>query len=506
MIQQEIFINCGLQETRVAILENKQLEEFYIERAGTPRIVGNIYKGVVDSILPGMGSAFVNLGLERNGFLYVSDVIAPTLTYDSMLEDVEEEVKEFEPRHRQTAPIKDLLKRQDEILVQVVKGPIGTKGPRLTTHLSIPGHFVVLMPFSSTVGISKRIEERAERDRIRKILEEMRLPKNLGLIVRTAALGVERSELIREVKYLMRLWARIRERAKRSKPPCPVYEEYNIVLRVARDLITSNVGRIEIDSKPEFRQQIHFLNSFSQRLRSKIRLYRDTIPLFEHYDIERQIEQIYDRNVKLKCGGYIVIEETEGLVAIDINSGRFVGKRNLEETVFKTNLEAAEETARQIRLRDLGGIIVIDFIDMESPEHRRSVLKTFEAALERDRAKAKILNFSSLGVVEMSRQRMRKSLAGVIYQDCPYCSGRGLVKSVPTVSIELMRRLDRFFGERTILAKEVFIVANPEVSQYLLQPEKRIIPYLEKRFRKRIRVIENPSLHVEDVRIEEKIT
>ncbi|MFH1995976.1 MAG: Rne/Rng family ribonuclease [Candidatus Omnitrophota bacterium] len=499
-MQQDIFVNCNMLETRVAVIEQKKLEQYFIERHDTKRIVGNIYKGIVESVLPGMGSSFVKLGLERNGFLYVSDVTPGGLTYD--IEDVDE-VARPQQKHHKLPSIGDLLKRNDEVLVQVVKGPIGTKGPRLTTNISMPGHFVVLMPMGGTVGISKRIESREERDRIRKILDEIKFPKNIGLIVRTAAEGIAKRDLAREIRYLMRLWSRIRDRARRVKAPGMAYEEYNLVLRIGRDMLTKDVSRIEIDSKDEFRHLSRFLRSFSPAFRSRVRLYSGNVPLFEKYDINRQIEKLVTRNVKLKCGGHIVIDETEGLVAIDVNSGKFVGRRNLEETVFKTNLEAAEEIARQLRLRDLGGIIVIDFIDMEVNDHRKKVFGTLSSAIERDRAKTKILNMSSLGVVEMSRQRMRKSLEGLIYQSCPYCSGKGLVKSASTMTIELTRRLEGFFSAPR-RGRGLSIYVHPDVSDYIALPERKIIHYLERRFRKRIRVIGDPKLHIEDTRIEEE--
>ncbi|MFC1590212.1 ribonuclease E/G [Candidatus Omnitrophota bacterium] len=501
-MQQEILISHNILETRVAIIENKKLEDYFIERHDTERVVGNIYKGVVESVLPGMGSSFVNIGMERNGFLYVDDVTSTELNYDKVLEDVDE-VLEPAPKRKKVRQISEVLKKSDEILVQVVKGPIGTKGPRLTTNISIPGHFVVLMPMGGVVGISKRIEERSERDRIKKILQEIRMPKNLGLIVRTAAEGVARRDLAREIKYLMRLWSRIRERAKRAKPPSAVYEEYNLVLRVARDMLTKNVAHIEIDSKQEFRHMIRLINAFSPGLRGKIRLHRGRMPLFEKNDINRQIDKISTRTVKLKCGGSIVIDETEGLVVIDINSGRYVGKKNLEETVFRTNMEAAEEIARQLRLRDLGGIIALDFIDMEVHEHRKRVFRTLSAAIERDKAKTKILNMSQLGVVEMSRQRMRKSLEGQVSQDCPYCNGRGLVKSTSTVSIDIIRKLEEYLSGNSAV-REVFVFVHSDVMNYITNPSKKILQYFEKRFKKRIRVIEDPHAHIEDVRVGDK--
>ncbi|MFH0763726.1 MAG: Rne/Rng family ribonuclease, partial [Candidatus Omnitrophota bacterium] len=431
-MQREIFINVTPHEKRVAILENKHIEEFYIERPDSAKsLVGNIYKGRVDSVLPGMGAAFVNIGLGKNGFLYVTDVVSGVAGYDKLFEEgITEEDAHPAEKGKQFPPINELLKKGDEVLVQVVKEPIGTKGPRLTTHVSIPGRFLVMMPFDNHIGLSKRIESRAERDRIRKIMEELRLPKEIGFIVRTAAQGASLKDFQRESRYLLNLWNHIKGRARRVKPPYLVHQEYDIILRVTRDIFTNDVSRLDIDSKNEFRRISRFLRILAPHLRPRLRFYTERVPLFEKHDIEKQVEKIYDRIVQLKSGGYLIFDQTESLVAIDVNSGKFVGRRNLEDTVFKTNLEAAEEIPRQLKLRDLGGIIIIDFIDMEYPEHRRNVFKTLERNLEDDKAKTKILNISSIGLVEMTRQRVRESIESKSYQKCPYCNGRGIVKSI----------------------------------------------------------------------------
>lgn len=507
-MSKEIYINISPQEKRVAILKDKHIDEFYIERPGYVNLVGNIYKGKVDSVLPGMGAAFVNIGLEKNGFLYVTDVVADATSYAKLLN--EETSEDSPPRKAPEAgkplpSIAQLLKKGDDVLVQVVKDPIGTKGARLTTHISIPGRFLVLMPFEAHIGISKRIESREERDRIRKILSDLRLPKDAGFIVRTAAHGVSHKDFEREARYLLRLWNHIRARSSRARPPQLIHAEFDLVLRVTRDIFTNDFLKLEIDSRGDFKRISHFLRILAPHLRPKIRFHNDHLPIFEKYEIEKQIEKIYDRVVQLKSGGYLIFDQTESLVAIDVNSGKFVGRKNLEDTAFKTNMEAAEEVPRQLKLRDIGGIIIIDFIDMEFSGHRRTVFKTLEKNLEDDKAKSNILNISSIGLVEMTRQRVRKSIEGKNYQKCPYCSGRGIVKSVQTVAIESLRKIEHSLVEYA-RARGVQVSLNPEVAQYVRAQERTMIWPMEKRFRKNIRIVEDPSLHIEGIKIDPNLS
>lgn len=501
-MSKEIFINIAQHEKRVAILDHKRLDEFYVERADYVNLVGNIYKGKVESVLPGMGAAFVNIGLEKNGFLYVADVVAAPSDYEKMLNGAELEEPARREERKRLPSITELLKKGDEVVVQVVKEPIGTKGARLTTHISIPGRFLVMMPFDNTIGISKRIESREERDRIRKIIAGLKLPKEIGFIVRTAAQGASDKDFARESRYLLGLWNHIKARARRAKPPQLIHEEYDIVLRVVRDIFTHDYSRLDIDSRNEFKRIVHFLRILAPQLKDRVRLHNDRVPLFEKHDIEKQIEKLYDRVVQLKSGGYLIFDQTESLVAIDVNSGKFVGRRNLEDTAYKTNIEAAEEVARQLKLRDLGGIIIIDFIDMDSHEHRKNVFKALERNLENDKAKTNILNISSIGLVEMTRQRVRKSIEGKSYQKCPYCHGRGIVKSVATVSYELMRRLERVLMDARV--REVFVYLHPDVAYNILSPEHNMIRPLERRFRKVIRIVDDPNLHLEEIKIEER--
>lgn len=499
----EIFISVTQHEKRIAVLENKRIEEFYTERLDDVNLVGNIYKGRVESVLQGMGAAFVDIGLEKNGFLYVTDVVPGMGSYEKLLEegvDVEEAKKA--ERQKKLPPITQLLKKGDEVLAQIVKEPINTKGARLTTHISIPGRFLVLMPFDNHIGLSKRIESREERDRIRKIIENLKLPKDLGFIVRTAAQGASEKDFFRESRYLINLWNNIKAKTRKSRTPALIHSEYDLILRVTRDVFTSDVENVEVDSRDEFRKMNRFLNILAPHLRERVKLHQDKVPLFEKFEIEKQIEKIYDRVVQLKSGGYLIFEQTESLLAIDVNSGKFVGKKNLEDTAYRTNIEAAEEVPRQLKLRDLGGIIIIDFIDMDYSEHRKSVFKTLERRLEDDKAKTNILNISSIGLVEMTRQRVRESIESKSYQTCPYCNGRGMVKSISTVSIELVRKLEQVLQNSK--HRELFVSMHPEVAYYISSPEKNMIVSLEKRFRKSIRIIEDPNIHVEEIKIEQR--
>lgn len=496
----EIYINVDHHEKRLVVIDNKKIEEFYVEGQNSVNLVGNIYKGRVESVLPGIDAAFVNIGIGKNGFLYVSDVEKDASDFDRLLDEeagVYPEKKDGQKRQSISA----VLKKGDEVLVQVVKEPISTKGARLTTHISIPGRFLVLMPFDNRIGLSKRIEDHKERDRIRKIIEELKLPQDIGFIVRTAAIGASQKDFFRETRYLLRLWQHIKYKAKKAKPAQLIHQEYDIILRAARDIFTNEVVKLEVDSKIDFKRISKFLAVSSPHLRSRLKFYKESEPIFEKYDIERHVEKIYSRIVHLKGGGYLVFDETESLVAIDVNSGKSVSHKNLEETAFRTNLEAAQEIPRQLKLRDIGGIIIIDFIDMESSGHRKTVFKTLENALENDKAKTKILNISSIGLVEMTRQRARRSIEGKSYQKCPYCNGRGTIKSAATVTADLTRQLARVLSHTR--AREVFVSLHPSVASYVFMPEKNMIKPLEKRFRKHIRIIEDPNQHMEEVKIEQ---
>jgi Rne/Rng family ribonuclease len=465
----EILINVEPYEKRVAITYKGVLEEFSIERTDQPRLAGNIYKGIIESVVPGIGALFVNIGTGKNGFLYRDE------------------------REKN-------LKKGQTVLVQVVKEPIGTKGPLLTTDISLPGKYLVLMPFSKTLGISKRIEDARQRATLKGVLEKLRLPGGVGCIARTESLAASPRQLALEVRYLMKLWSRIRYRAEKEKPPTLAYEEYDLPLRIIRDHLYEDVGRILVDSREEYKKISRFANYIQPKLRRKLFYYRGKTPLYEKHGIEERIEEIFRRKIFLKSGGSIVIEKTESLIAVDVNTGRFTGKRDPEETAFKTNMEAAREIARQVMLRDIGGIIVIDFIDMGKKAYRREVTNALASAFERDKAKIKILAISGIGLVEMTRQRIRKSLESVSFRECPYCTGMGRVKTPATIAIGAVRRLERRIWAAR--GREVALRAHPDVAGYLGDSFRNVLRTLEKKSRKKITVKTDSKLHVEDVYFE----
>ncbi len=491
-----ILINSQPREKRVAILEDGSLEDFFVERQEFKGYVGNIYKGKVDSVLQGIAAAFVDIGLGKNGFLYVTDAIDSAYESESF-EELEE--VERKPRPQKHINIHDVLKKGQDVIVQVVKEPFGTKGPRLTSHATIPGRNFVLMPGEEHIGISKKIVDPKERDRIRNLLKRFKLPKDTGLIVRTAASGRKEKELIREIKYLINLSERIQQYASKSQSPSLIYEEVDLVLRVVRDVLTEEYGHVYIDSKEEYKRIMRFLNSFSPQLKNKIKLFNQNVPLFESFKVEEEIRKIYERKINLKSKGYIVIEQTEGLVAIDVNTGKFVS-RNLEDTAFITNLEAAKEVGRQIRLRDMGGIIVIDFIDMESRDHQRKVYAALEEAVRKDKAKTNILGFSSIGLVEMTRQRMRKSLESMIFEDCPCCNGRGLLKTNATVAIEAIRSLETEL--RNNKRKIIVLIVHPVIAKRVHDDFRQHIFHLEREHKSKVMIKEDSEMHLEGFKFE----
>ena len=475
----EILINVELQEKRVAILDNNRLEEFYIERPQDKTIVGNIYKGKIEAVLPSLGAAFVDIGLPKKGFLYLSEV---EYFFESL------ETKHTSPRE---------IKKGQEVLVQVVKESYGTKGPRFSCHIGIPGRYLVLMPQDNQIGVSRRIEDEEERRRLRQVFQELKLPKDVGFIVRTAASGKSKKELLRDAHFLLKLWKRLERITKNKAAPSLIYEEYDLILRAIRDSFTEDVSKLIIDSKAEFYRIQRFMRAFLGYLANRVELYRGN-DLFEEKDVERQINKIFESKAYLKSKAYIVIEPTEGLVVIDVNSGGFRGKSGQEEATFKVNCEAAVEAARQLRLRDLGGIIVIDFIDMNKEEHRREVLNILKKALSQDKAKYDILGISNFGLVEMTRERIHKTTQMIAYQNCPYCQGKGRIKSALTTSIYALRELKRFLKGKSL--REVSLTLNPVVSDEILK-DKLNLRTIEHSFKTKINLISDPALHLEEIKL-----
>lgn len=497
-MKKEILISLEANEKRVAILENGQMDEFYIERADTSKMFGNIYKGKVKSVVRGIGAAFIDLGMKKDGFLYVADAVDSPLA-ESTYEDVETE--EHERKEKVPIPrIDEVLKVGQEIIVQVVKEPIRGKGARLTTHFSIPARYLVLMPGDRRVGISRRIEDRAERDRIRKIFEEIDFPEGIGFIVRTAGEGKSKKEFVRDVKYLLKMWERIKNEIDKQKAPCLIHEELDLVERIIRDFFTEEMDSMVVDHYGMYSQVKRFFKIYIPDYQPRLDWYRGQVPLFEKYNIEKEIAKTFQRNVILPSGGHIVIEQTEGLVAIDVNTGKFTGKRNLEETVFKTNMEAAQEIARQMRLRDIGGIIVIDFIDMMEADHRKRLYRAFRDAIrKKDRAKTNIMPMSDLGLIELTRQRIRPSLESAVYDSCPYCRGKGVIKSAATMSIQTVKEIKRALN--TSKGKILNVYVHPQVADRLMNQEQRTIQDLEGTSKSRVMVLADPVLHMEDINI-----
>lgn len=505
MSNKSILISSETQEKRIAIVEDGVLQEFFVERPDdVSQLVGSVYKGRVSSVVPGIGAAFIDIGLPKNGFLYVSDIVEESVFgEDAVLEEGNQQSKpqEHHRQHRQHKRIDELVKNGQEVLVQVVKEPLGTKGARLTTHVSLPGRYMVLMPTDSRVGVSKRIGDDAERARLRQILSDVRTDTSVGMIVRTVGVGQDKKEFARDLRYLMHLWQKIKRNSLHMKAPSVVYEEYDVILRIVRDTLTADVDRVVVDRKEEYKRLAHFISILTPGLRNRLSLYQGELPLFAHEGVDKAIAQIYERKVMLPSGGYLLVEPTEGLVAIDVNSGKFTGRHNLEETAFQVNKEAAIEIARQLRLRDMGGIIVIDFIDVERPSHRREVYRTLEEALKRDRAKTNLVSFSELCVVEMTRQRMRRSVESVSHQVCPYCEGRGSVQSPATVGIQALRQLRQFLQEHPA-KRDVEVCVHPDIAAHLLKEDRASLSGLERRYRSRVIVMSDPALHQESVRIQ----
>ncbi|HET7710468.1 MAG TPA: Rne/Rng family ribonuclease [Thermoanaerobaculia bacterium] len=458
-MSREIVINSTKHESRIAVLDEGQVVELWVERTRQRTTVGNIYKGRVTKVLPGMQSAFVDVGLERDAFLYVSDVVDELDEYES--ESPEELSIDEVPAQRPEASIADLLREGQEIVVQVSKDTIAGKGARITSHVTLPGRFLVYMPTVNHVGVSRRIEDEGERGRLKEILDRIRPSHSAGFIVRTA--GEERSEeeFAADMKYLIDLWEQIRRRGEKASAPALVHHDLDLVLRTIRDVLSPEFKSVWVDSVDEYQRIVEFLDHIQPTLVSRVRLYRRDEPIFEEFGIEAEIAKALKSKVWLKSGGYIVINQTEALVAIDVNTGKYVGRKNLEETVFRTNLEAAKEIVRQIRLRDLGGIIVLDFIDMDEPANRAALFEALENEIKKDRSKTKILQISEFGLIEMTRKRVRQSLERSLTQACPYCGGGGRIKSNTTIALEIWRELMKLrdFHE----GQDVIVRVNPIV-------------------------------------------
>lgn len=482
----EIIASVEPFETRVAVQEDGTLSHIFIER-GEP-LAGNVYKGKVVNVLPGMDAAFIDIGLDRNAFLHVTDIRSQRLAG----EEVEE------PFGR--GAIAERLRPGQEILVQVTKEPMGTKGARVTTYVALPAHYLVLMPTVNYVGVSRRITSDGERKRLRQTAERIK-PEGMGLIVRTAAEGVGERELQADVDFLLSVWNRVTERAKGGRAPTLIYQDLRLVRRVVRDLLTDEVDRFVIDSPDDYGRILDLLSSFAPALRSRVSLYKGEEPIFEHFGLERELERALRRKVWLRSGGYIVIDRTEALTVIDVNTGKYVGKTDLASTIFKTNTEAIGEIVRQIILRDIGGIILVDFIDMENERHRQRVLQALHEAIKADRAKVHIIDLTRLGLVEITRKRVYQDLEEVMRTPCPYCEGRGRVLSPETMSLRVRRELRKLV--RTTKARAVLVEVHPQVQALLSRDGDGWLQRLEETSGKRLSIRAREGLHLERMNVTE---
>jgi ribonuclease E len=485
----EMLINVAeSEECRVAVVENGVLEELYLERASLGRHVGNIYKGKIVNIESGIQAAFIDIGINKNGFLHISDVHPRYFpgTRGGAVENIGQR-KSLNER----PSIQSCLRKGGEIVVQVTKEGLKTKGPTLSTYLALPGKYLVMMPWMKKHGVSHKIEDDDERKRLRQILEQCNPPKGQGFIIRTAGQGGSKKDIHNDLRYLRRLWNAIEKRMEKEKSPGELYQESNLVIRALRDVFSSKISNVICDSENVVRKIKDFLAQAYPRLRRRVKYYDSKIPLFYKYQIEDEIAKIQSRTVQLKGGGSIVIEQTEALVSIDVNSGRYRSHKSAEQTAYESNLEAAVEIARQLRLRDLGGLIICDFIDMRSYKHRKEVEKVFREAVKADRARTRIMRISQFGVVEMTRQRMRPSLQFSTYLACPHCGGTGFIKSHESSAIEIIRLLNLSASKKQI--KRIELSVSPEVADYLHNEKRTTIAEIEQLSGKRVVVHSVPD-------------
>lgn len=475
-MSEEILINVTPRETRVALVENGMLQEVHVERSMRRGYVGNIYKGKVNRVMPGMQAAFIEIGLERAAFLHVSDIVRPL---SPLVGENTDNIPVVVP------PITELIHEGQEIIVQVVKDPLGTKGARLTTHLSIPSRYLVLLPYGKVLGVSVRIEDEAERQRLKEMLNSLVGDVGWGYIVRTNAEGQPREALAEDVDYLGKLWAAVQEGIQTTRVGERIYEDLSLSLRALRDLMRPSIEKVRVDSRETFDRTQNFAHQFMPDLAERLEHYPGERPIFDLYGVEDEIQNALKKEVPLKSGGYLIIDQTEAMTTIDVNTGGFIGSRNLEETVYRTNLEAAQAAARQLRLRNLGGIIIIDFIDMMDEDHKRQVLRTLEKALTRDYAKTTVYEMSPLGLVEMTRKRTVESLEHQLCEACPSCNGRGSLKTAETITYEIFREITR--AVRQFDAQKLLVLAAPKVVGRILEEESAAVAELEEFIGKTIR-------------------
>jgi ribonuclease G len=506
-MQKEMIVSSNGHETMVAILEEDLVAEIFVERERHRGVVGNVYKGRVSKVLPGMQSSFIDLGLERDGFLYVADVIDTLDEFDKLSGDDDEDSGNGggkgrgEPRGARPQPkIEELLKEGQEIVVQVVKEPLGTKGARLTSHVTMPGRFLVFMPTVDHIGVSRKIESRDERARLRGIVREFREANGFtgGVIIRTAAAGRPKEDILGDLEAFHRIWTEMRQRNESSRAPAVLYQEQSIVSRLLRDLLTEDYQAIRIDNEQEYQRVLELVERIMPSLAPKVKLYNKPFPIFDEYGVQAEIDKALKSKVWLKSGGSIVINQTEALVAIDVNTGRFVGKKTsgrLEDTIVKTNLEAVKEIVRQVRLRDLGGIIVLDLIDMEDKKNRQKVYQAVETELKKDRSPSKALQVSDFGLVIITRKRVKQSLERVLTEPCPYCSGTGVIKSSSTICYEILSEVKKVGPD--LNGHRLLLRVNPDIARALKEEEHAVVKDLRDSIGKDVTIKADVHLHHE---------
>jgi len=510
----ELIVNYTSHETRVALLENGTIVELFIERKDDASITGNVYKGRIQRVLPGMQAAFVDIGLNQAAFLYVDDIIDQTaiemadyFETENGSENSEESLDGIKPKVRESSEsfdvnIGELIKEGQDVLVQVAKSPIGSKGPRVTTHLSFPGRYIVLMPYVDHIGISRKIVDEVERDRLRELILETR-NNNYGYILRTVAEGIDADRLKKEISFLVKTWEEVKKRNQEKSASSLIYRDLSISFRAVRDLLTNDADKLVIDSASEYASVQNFLRKYMPDSNFSIELYKGKEPIFDAYNLESDIERALKKRVWLKSGGYIIIEQTEALVAIDVNTGRYVGGHNFEETVLKTNLEAVKEIAYQIRLRNIGGIIIIDFIDMKKELHKEKVMSQLAERMKNDKSQINILPLSELGLAQVTRKRTRKNLKRTLNETCFYCGGDGMLLSGKSICHKIYR--DLISEANDMMGNKFTVKVHPEIARLLHGEEKHLINSLEKKFQKPIAIYPDTNYHMEEYHIFETL-
>ncbi|NLD46344.1 MAG: Rne/Rng family ribonuclease [Clostridiaceae bacterium] len=487
----EIIVDVGLNEKRVALLEDRELVEIFIERNDSERLAGNIYRGRVASVLPGMQAAFIDIGYEKNAFLYVGDAISQK-EYSEDDDEVYNDLK--------NCNIDEILRPGQEITVQVTKEPIGTKGPRVTTHITLPGRQLVLLPNADYVGISRRIEDEEERTKLKKIAERIK-PKNMGLIVRTVSEGKREEDFKNDINFLVKLWEKIKQKELGGPVPRCIHKDLNVIYRSIRDMFTWNIDKFIINNRQEYNKVLEWVEMISPALKLRVEYFNKNIDLYDHYQIDSMISRALAKKVWLKCGGYLIIERTEALTVVDVNTGKFVGNNNLEDTVLKTNIDAAKEIAKQLRLRDIGGIIIIDFIDMHEHENQRQVIEVLKNALKKDRTKTIVVGMTGLGLIEMTRKKVREGLESTVLYDCPDCDGTGKILSPESVARNVEKEISKYLTKT--IANAIQVEVHPTVAQVLMGENGSNLERIEQTYNKKVVIKAATDVKHEDMKIKE---